>query len=273
MNRVAIGGVRLEVAHVPAHHAPSAAQAAPAPLVFLHEGLGSVGLWRDWPAALCRQAGREGWLYSRRGYGRSDPVPDPRGEPAVTADGLRTGRLPPEHLQQEAWEVLPELLQRLEVTRPPVLVGHSDGASIALLYASRFPVAACVALAPHIFVEQISVDAIAQARVAYEGGDLRRRLARHHDHVDCAFWLWNDAWLSEAFRGFDIRAECRRIAAPVLAIQGRDDPYGTLAQIQDIDLPPAQIRRVALEHCGHGPHRDHPEECLGLVAEFLAGVG
>lgn len=262
MNRVTVDGVRLEVAHVPSLAPPRPARA---PIVYLHEGLGSVGQWRDWPASLCHHSGREGWLYSRQGYGRSDPV--------QPAPGQRHAHLRADYLQHEAWEVLPELLRRLEVVQPPVLVGHSDGGSIAMLYASRFPVAACVVLAPHTVTEPISVEAIAQARVAYEGGDLRRRLARHHDHVDCAFWQWNNVWLSEAFQRFDIREDCRRITAPVLAIQGREDPYGTLAQIDDIDLPATQIQRVALDNCGHAPHRDHPEECASLVARFLADVG
>lgn len=266
MNRIAIGGVRLELAHIP----PPMPAAARAPIIYLHEGLGCVNLWRDWPTLLCQQAGRAGWIYSRRGYGHSDPVPRVQPEPGLEG-GPRTGALPPDYLHHEAWEVLPELLRRLEVRRP-VLVGHSDGGSIALLYASRFPVQACVVLAPHLVVEPIALESIAQARLAYEGGDLRRRLARHHDDVDGAFWQWNDVWLSEAFRSFDIRQACRDITAPVLAIQGREDPYGTLDQIAQIDLPADRIRRVALDNCGHSPHRDHPEDCHQLISEFLAEV-
>lgn len=125
-------------------------------------------------------------------------------------------------------------------------------------------------MAPHVIVEDISVRSIAQARDAFENGDLRQRLARYHRDVDCAFWQWNDAWLSPEFRGFDIRDDCRNIGAPLLALQGIDDPYGTLVQINDIHLPKSQIRREVLEQCGHSPHRDQPEATTGLIADFLA---
>lgn len=269
MNRIDIAGIGLEVAHIdgPADRAP---------LVFLHEGLGSVAMWQQrgqhWPAELCAATGRAGWLYSRRGYGQSDPVVDVRGEPRWQGE-WHIGRHEPDYMHHEAWRVLPTLLDDLGISQP-VLVGHSDGATIALLHASRHPVTACVAMAPHVFVEDIALRAIAQAKTLYEGdpGALRQRLARYHADVDNAFWQWNDVWLSEAFRSFDIREDCRRITAPVLAIQGREDPYGTLAQIHDIDLPATQIQRVALDNCGHAPHRDHPEECVGLVTRFLADV-
>jgi pimeloyl-ACP methyl ester carboxylesterase len=233
-----------------------------APLVLLHEGLGSVSMWRDWPALVGHATDRTVRVYSRRGYGRSAPVPDVRG----------TGRLPPDYLHREAWEVLPALLEYLGITQP-VLLGHSDGASIALLYASRFPVRACIAMAPHVMVEAVSLRSIAAARDAFVDGDLRQRLARHHADVDGAFWQWNDAWLNPAFGSFDIRADCRRITAPVLAIQGSEDPYGTMAQIDQIDLPAHQIRRVALPACGHSPHRDAPDATLAAIVDFLATIG
>lgn len=254
----------LEVLHVPA--APDAA--ARSPIVFLHEGLGSVAMWRDWPQSLCRRSARAGWVYSRRGYGASDGPDDVRGEPRLV-DGVRHGRLLPDYMQHEAWSVLPQLLDRLGV-ECPVLVGHSDGASIALLYASRHRVRACVAMAPHILVEEQSIAAIAQARDAFSRGDLRPRLARYHRDVDCAFWQWNDAWLNPAFRDFDIRDDCRRIAAPVLAIQGVDDPYGTLEQINGIDLPADRITRVVLAQCGHSPHRDQQTRTTRAITDFLA---
>ncbi len=254
----------LETRHLPAPPGtPSRA-----PIVFLHEGLGSVAMWRDWPRRLCDSTRRAGWVYSRRGYGNSEPVPDVRG-PSSVATGVRTGRLLPDYMQHEAWSVLPRLLDQWGLERP-VLVGHSDGATIALLHASRHPATACVVLAPHTFVEEISIQSISQARQAYLGGDLRERLARYHQHVDCAFWQWNDIWLDPAFRSFDIRADCQRIGAPVLAIQGLQDPYGTLAQIDGIDLPPGQITRVELPQCGHSPQRDQQTQTTALITGFLA---
>lgn len=264
MARVEIDGAGLEVVHL---NAPDGAQQR-APIVFLHEGLGSVAMWRDWPQMVCDATGRAGWVYSRRGYGLSDAVPDVRGPPTLR-DGLRRGRLQPDYMHHEALAVLPALLRHLGVERP-VLLGHSDGASIALLYASRHGLSACIAMAPHVMVEELSIRSIAQARQAYESADLRQRLAKYHADVDNAFWQWNDAWLDPAFRDFDIRDECRRIEAPVLAIQGTDDPYGTVAQIEQIALPPTRLARVVLEHCGHSVHRDQPLATTRLIAEFLA---
>ncbi len=261
MNRILIEGVHLEVMHVPG---PDVAQAR-ASLVFLHEGLGSVAMWRDWPEVLCRATGRDAWVYSRRGYGQSDPVPDARG----ATNGEAGGRLQADYLHYEALTVLPALLERLGLSAP-VLVGHSDGASIALIHASRYPVTACVVMAPHVMVEDVSIQSIRQARQAFETGDLSARLARYHADVDGAFWQWNDAWLNPAFHHFDIRAECRRIAAPVLAIQGDQDPYGTLAQIDEIALPAHQLTRVVLKGCGHSPHRDQTALTTRCVADFLA---
>jgi pimeloyl-ACP methyl ester carboxylesterase len=262
LTNIKIRGVGLEVRHI------ADAVSALAPIVFLHEGLGSVAAWRDWPAEVCRATGRAGWVYSRRGFGQSDPIANVRAEPS-TQDGLRSGRLAPDYMHDEAWTVLPALLQQLQIERP-VLLGHSDGASIALLHASRFPVQACVVLAPHVMVEDMTLRAIEQVRQAFEQGDLRHRLARYHADVDCAFWQWNDAWLNPAFRDFDIRENCRHISAPVLAIQGLDDPYGSMEQIEQIDLPSHQIRREALAACGHSPQRDQIARTTALIAEFLA---
>jgi pimeloyl-ACP methyl ester carboxylesterase len=237
-------------------------------LVFLHEGLGSVALWRDWPAALCARLACAGWVYSRRGYGQSDTVPDMRG-PSAESGGQRTGRLQPDYMHHEALTVLPALLQALGISRP-VLLGHSDGGTIALLHASRFEVAGCVVMAPHVMVEDISVSAITAAKDAYENGPLRQRLAPYHADVDCAFWQWNDVWLSETFRTFDIRTDLGGISAPLLAIQGETDPYGTMAQIDDIAqmVPHAQL--LKLPDCGHSPHRDQPEAVAQAMQAFLA---
>lgn len=257
METIAIDGVALELRRVNTSAPPDRA-----PIVFLHEGLGSVSLWRDWPEHLCRDTGRQGIVYSRRGYGGSDPVPDVRG----------SGRLAADYMHREAWDVLPALLSRLGIERP-VLVGHSDGGSIALLHASRHPVAACIVMAPHVIVEDISVSSIAQARDAYESGGLRERLARFHDDVDVAFWQWNDIWLSDEFRSFDIRPDCRRITAPVLAIQGEQDPYGTLRQIDEIAPTAGPFEKIVLKDCGHSPHRDQADEVTGRIRAWLVDRG
>ncbi|MFN3571364.1 MAG: alpha/beta fold hydrolase [Polaromonas sp.] len=255
MDFVDIQGVRLELQ-------PIAGPAGRAPLVFLHEGLGSVSLWtqrgNNWPQAVCQATGRAGIVYSRRGYGQSDAVPDVRG----------SGRLAPNYMHREAWEVLPALLQALDIHNP-VLLGHSDGASIALLHASRHPVSAAIVMAPHLMVEDIAVRAIAEATTAFESGGLRDRLARHHADVDCAFWQWNDAWLSRAFRSFDIRPDCARIRAPLLAIQGLGDDYGTMAQLDALALAAPHTVQLRLADCGHSPQRDQPERTLEAVAAFL----
>lgn len=256
MDMVQVNGVALEVLRLPG---PEGAQLAP--VVFLHEGLGSVAMWRDWPRQVCEAAGRSGFVYSRRGYGGSQSVPDVRG----------AGRLTPDYMHREALDVLPELLAALGV-ESPVLLGHSDGATISLVHAAHLPVRACIVMAPHVIVEDVSIRSIEEAREAYLDTDLRSRLARHHDDVDTAFWQWNDIWLSPAFRDFDIRAECRSIHAPVLAIQGEDDAYGTLRQIEEIH-PAGSITREVLARCGHSPHKDQPELAKELVARFLADIG
>jgi pimeloyl-ACP methyl ester carboxylesterase len=215
----------------------------------------------SWPQSVCDAAGAPGIVFSRRGYGRSDAVADVRG----------AGRLPPDYMHREAFGVLPALLRALGIERP-LLVGHSDGGTIALLHASRHPVTGCVVMAPHVIVEDLSIASIGQARVAYESGELRQRLARHHADVDCAFWQWNDVWLSQAFRSFDIRSDCRSIRAPVLAIQGRDDPYGTLRQVQEIAPTQGPLRIEVIDRCGHSPHKDHPQQVRDLVAGFARAL-
>jgi pimeloyl-ACP methyl ester carboxylesterase len=252
---IQVNGVGLEVQRISAP-----AGSARAPIVFLHEGLGSVAMWRDWPGQVCAATGRPGVVYSRRGYGNSDAIADVRG----------SGRLGPDYMHREALDVLPALLEELGIAQP-ILLGHSDGGTIALIHAAHLPVGACMVMAPHVFVEDVSVAAIAQARDAFGTADLRSRLARFHKDVDCAFWQWNDVWLSDEFRAFDIRSECRRITAPVLAIQGRDDVYGTLAQVEEIAPTQGPFACHVIEQCGHSPHRDQPAAVLERVRTFLDG--
>jgi pimeloyl-ACP methyl ester carboxylesterase len=265
LQKVSIQGVQIEIQQMTGHAAPGGPT-----LVFLHEGLGSIALWRDWPAQLCQRLGCAGLVYSRQGYGQSDPVPDVRGPSGETA-GRRHGRLLPDYMHREALTVLPALLQTLGIARP-VLLGHSDGGTIALLHASQFDVAGCVVMAPHVVVEDISVSAITAARDAYENGPLRQRLAPYHADVDGAFWQWNDVWLSAAFRPFDIRPELGGISAPLLAIQGENDPYGTMAQIDDIAAHVPQTQLLKLPGCGHSPHRDQPEAVAQAVQAFMRGL-
>jgi len=238
---------------------------ADAPLaVFLHEGLGSVSTWRDWPRALCARLGMRGLVWSRPGYGRSTP----------RAPG---DKWPVDFLARQARDVMPALFDALGLgarEREHIwLIGHSDGASIALLYAAAFPaaLAGAVAIAPHVFVEDVSIASIAATRASYEGesAGLRAKLARHHDDVDSAFYGWNDVWLDPAFRSWRIVDALRTIRCPLLAVQARDDHYGTLAQLDAIGaaVPHARIRVLA--RGGHSPHRDAPAALNDAIAAFV----
>jgi pimeloyl-ACP methyl ester carboxylesterase len=245
--------VDIEYAWLGAHDIPGA------PLVFLHEGLGSVSMWRDFPERLCEATGRRGLVYSRPGYGRSTPRPH----------GERWGV---DFMHEQALDVLPALLEALGVDIPIILFGHSDGGSIALIHAARRPerVVAVIALAPHIMVEGVSVRSIRETREAYIAGGLRPRLARHHADADSAFWGWNDIWLDPAFRDWSIEALLPAIRCPVLAIQGVDDPYGTLAQVRGIAARVPGTTLVELPACGHSPHRDQPRRVIEAVQAFIA---
>lgn len=240
-----------------------APQRSGAPLVvFLHEGLGSLAMWKDFPQRLCDAAQCRGLVYSRPGYGRSTP------RPAEVAWGL-------DFMHRQAHEVLPALLEALGVdtaAHPPWLYGHSDGASITLLYAAQFPerVAGAIVLAPHIMVEDLSVSSIESARLAYLETDLRDRLARYHDDPDSAFWGWNRIWLYPPFRDWSIEHEIGTIACPLLAVQGLDDEYGTLEQIRGIARRVPQTALIELPDCGHSPQRDQPEKLIVASADFLA---
>ena len=251
-SRIAVGGSDLEY-----RWWGPGPDAAPT-FVLLHEGLGSVGLWRDFPAAL---ADRTGWgvvAYSRAGYGMSGPAKLPR---------------PLDYMTREAVDVLPEVLDGLGVG-PCAFLGHSDGATIAAIHAGTVRdarLSGAVLIAPHFFTEDMGLAEIALATEAFEAGELRERLARHHADPDIAFRGWSDAWLDPGFREWDVSGVIDGIAVPVLAIQGRDDPYGTLAQIEVIRRRcPAPVDVCLLSDCGHGPHLERPGETLKAVAAFAS---
>ena len=260
-NVVALGNTGSLPLQIEYQWVGTADDAAPL-IVFLHEGLGSVAMWRDFPARLCEAAGARGLVYSRPGYGRS--TPRPHGE-QWGVDFM--------HLQ--AREVLPALLTALGInaaTDKPWLFGHSDGGSIALIHAALFPdrVAGVIVAAPHIFVEDISVTSIAKTREVYLTTDLRSKLARYHDDVDSAFWGWNDIWLDPAFCTWNIEALLPKISCPVLAIQGVDDEYGTMSQIDGIAKQLPQAHLLKLGNCGHSPHRDQADAVIDAVMTFVA---
>jgi pimeloyl-ACP methyl ester carboxylesterase len=223
-------------------------------LVLLHEGLGSVGLWRDFPSRLNEATRRRVVAFSRFGHGRSEPPPRPRR---------------PAFFHQEALEVLPEVLAQVGAPEP-ILVGHSDGASIALIHAGRHPVAGIALLAPHVFVEDVTVAAIRETRDQYAEGGLRERMARHHDDVDAAFHGWCDVWLDPAFRDWNLEADAERVTCPTLLIQGVEDPYGTLEQLDRIE---ARVRGPVTRldvPGGHSPHLEAGDEVLAGLERFLA---
>ena len=247
-------------------HAWIAPERQGAPLmVFLHGGLGSLAMWRDFPQRLCDALGWRGLVYSRPGYGRSTPR---AAEEAWDLD----------FMHRQAHEVLPALLQALHIDAAadrPWLFGHSDGGSMALLYASRFTqdVAGAVVLAPHIKVEDLSLASIEKARDAYVNTDLPQRLARYHDDPDSAFWGWNRIWLHPPFRQWSIEAEIATITCPLLAVQGVDDEYGTLEQIRGIARRVPQTELLELADCGHSPHRDQAESLMAAVQAFVRSKG
>jgi len=224
-------------------------------VVFLHEGLGSISMWRDFPRTFCARHGLAGFVFSRYGYGRSTPKPA----------GERWGV---DFMAEQANDVLPALFADVGIERP-WLFGHSDGATIALLHAARHPVAGVIAVAPHLFVEDVSIASIEKAREAFESGDLRRGLAKHHDDPDSAFRGWNDAWLAPAFRDWNIERDIATIACPVLAVQGEDDEYGTLEQIRAVARRVPQTELFVIPACGHSPQRDQPELLIRKAGAFI----
>jgi pimeloyl-ACP methyl ester carboxylesterase len=245
---ITIGPASLDVELI------AGARAGRPPLVFLHEGLGSLALWRDFPARVAAATGCAALVYSRSGYGKSSPLAGPR---------------PVDYMHREALGVLPALLAETGLAEP-LLIGHSDGASIALIYAGTHEARGVVAMAPHVFVEDISIASIAAAREAWMTTDLRQRLARYHDDVEGAFKGWNDAWLDPAFRDWNIEEFLPRIRCPVLAIQGADDEYGTLAQLDAIERQAGVlVERLVLPGVKHSPWREQPEPVLRTIVDFV----
>lgn len=254
MDFLEIGGTRLEC-----RWAGPAPDDAPT-IVFLHEGLGSVSTWRDFPDALAAATGCGALVYSRAGYGRSDPVALPR---------------PVRFMHDEA-EVLARVVERAGL-RDVVLLGHSDGASIALIAAGRRAVPGLRALvleAPHVFAEPCGLESIARIAETYRTTNLRARLERHHgENVDVAFWGWNRVWLDPEFRAWNLEEFIPGIQVPALVVQGENDEYGSWAHVESIQRSSgAPVQALAVPGCGHAPHAEQRETVLGAMVEFIRGV-
>ena len=242
------------------HHEWIQGDAGKPALVFLHEGLGSIRQWRDFPAKVCAATGRRGLVYDRYGYGQSDVLAEPR----------RTVRF----MHDEGLTSLPHLLRELGV-RNPVLIGHSDGASIALIHAGAGNAASgVVAMAPHVFIEPLCLLSIVKAARAFETTDLAAKLGRYHRDARKTFYGWADVWLDPEFKGWDIREDyLPGVRCPVLAIQGYDDEYGTMAQLDEIGRRVGgSCKLLKLEKCGHAPFRDQPEKVTAEVAAFVKSL-
>lgn len=247
MSPVAVNGRELETLEI-------SGDPGRRPLVLLHEGLGSVGLWRGFPRQLSAATGRRVIAYSRFGHGHS---------PAPAAPRTR------EFFHEEALDVLPQVLARSDAA-DPILIGHSDGGSIALIHAGHRPVTGLVTLAAHVFVEDVSLSAITEARRAFADDGLRERMARHHDDPDVAFRGWSDVWLDPGFATWDLGPDVAGVTAPTLVIQGCDDAYGTLAQVQRIaDSIGGAVTTLILPG-GHSPHLERTDEVIRAITEFAA---
>jgi pimeloyl-ACP methyl ester carboxylesterase len=245
-------GHRLEYVDIPAHqvHRP--------PLIFMHEGLGSVTMWRDFPAAMAAATGCRTIVYSRPGHGRSSPFRGPH---------------TPRFMHEEALEVLPALREALG-TEKPLFIGHSTGASMSLIHAgaSEWDVAGVVAMAPLCFVEPFNLESIRNARDVFRNTDMKDKLARYHDDAEAVFWSWNDIWLDPAFASWNIAADLAGIRCPVLAVLGEDDEYCTQLQIDAIleHAKSAQnVEYLRLADCRHSPHRDQPETVMASLIQFI----
>jgi pimeloyl-ACP methyl ester carboxylesterase len=229
-------------------------------IVILHEGLGCVALWRDFPQKLAAASGWRVFVYSRAGYGQSDPVELPR---------------PLDYMSREARRSLPEVLDAIGFQRG-ILLGHSDGASIAAIHAGERldeRVEGLVLMAPHVFTEALGLASIAEAKEAYASGDLRAKLAKYHAHVDSAFCGWNGAWLDPGFKAWNIESSIERWRVPALLIQGADDQYGTIAQIRAIEAwARAPVTSLILEDCRHSPQFDRPQATLEAIVKFCKRI-
>ena len=251
MDFVQAGGHRLEYRWV-----ESGTQSSGPTLVFLHEGLGSTALWKSFPDRVAQATACPALVYSRYGYGRSDRM---------------TQSHEVDYMHREALDTLPDVLAGLSV-RDPILIGHSDGASIALIYAGarRGPVRGLVLMAPHVFVEDITVNSIARAKTTFQTSDLARRLGRYHDDAASTFYGWNDIWLRPEFRAWNIEEYLDQVAVPTLLIQGNDDQYGTRAQVDAIATRVSgPVELVMLDACGHSPHVDREQATVEAIGKFL----
>jgi len=225
-------------------------------LIFLHEGLGSIRQWRDFPQKVSQATGCRALVYDRYGYGDSDVLAEPRRDVYFMHD--------------EALRSLPQLVSQLKIEKP-ILIGHSDGASIALIHAGAgFQVKAVVAMAPHVFIEPLCLGSIRKAAVSFETTDLKDRLGKYHRDARKTFYGWADVWLDPGFTTWDIREDyLPKVECPVLAMQGEDDEYGTMAQLDDIKRRVKRCELLKLPNCGHSPFRDQPEKVLSAIQSFI----
>ena len=246
-----VNGKRLETLRYPP-------EGADPTIVMLHEGLGSIAMWKDFPERVAEATGCGLVVYSRYGHGKSERLAEKRSV---------------DFMHHEAKAVLPELLSEMGIQRP-ILLGHSDGGSIALIYAGTWPerVRGLIVEAPHVFVEEFGIRSTVAIRVLYESSDLPQKLSRHHEHVDEMFRGWNDIWLDSQFREWNIEEFLGAISCPTLVIQGENDEYGTLAHVETIQRGVPGAQALVLPRCGHSPHRDQPEITLDAISKFVAAL-
>jgi pimeloyl-ACP methyl ester carboxylesterase len=257
-----VGGIRPESYFVDGHRLEATRIQPRQPnlptIVMLHEGLGSLAHWKDFPLQLAEKTGAGVFVYSRYGHGSSDVLKEPR---SVS------------YMHHEAQTVLPELLCNAGIERP-LLFGHSDGASIAIIYAGQFPdsTTGLILEAPHVFVEDVTVSSIAHARMLFNQSDLPQRLARYHVNAESLFWGWNNIWLDPSFRTWNIESFLDLIRYPVLVLQGAQDEYGTTKQVEAIQARVRATSAIILEDCKHAPHRDQREVTLSGITKFMRTI-
>ena len=227
------------------------------PIIFLHEGLGSIGLWKEWPSIISKLTDRDVYLYSRLGMGNSSSLKNKRSI---------------NFMHDEALKTLPKLILKLNLNKPPVLLGHSDGASISIIYAgSGLEVASLILMAPHIFVEKASIKSIKNIKKMWLNNSLREKLNLYHKDVIGAFEGWCNIWLSKEFKTWNIEKYLKEINVPILLIQGKNDEYGSLDQIVGINKQvTSETENIIIDHCGHSPFRDQPEIVNHAISKFLS---